>query len=107
MKYYASLFDTTTIGKLEGVQVSLRVNEENPVFMKARTVPFAIREQYEKSLDQLEADGIIEKVEHSEWASPTVPIVKPDGTLRICGDYSGTINKYSVLEQYPVPSIEE
>jgi len=58
-------------------------------------------------LDQLEADGIIEKVEHSEWASPTVPIVKPDGTLRICGDYSGTINKCSVLEQYPVPSLEE
>jgi len=37
MKDYASLFDTTTIGKLEGVQVSLRVNEEKHVFMKAKT----------------------------------------------------------------------
>eukprot|EP00794_Sanderia_malayensis_P010424 gene10424-11516_t len=75
--------------------------------MKARTVPFAMREQYEKALDKLEEDGIIEKVEYSEWASPTVPTVKADGSLRICGDYSCTINKFSVLEQYPVPTIEE
>ena len=67
MKDYDDLFATSTVGKLEGVQVSLRVNDENPVFMKARTVPFAIRERYEKALDKLE-DGIIEKVEFSEWA---------------------------------------
>ena len=42
----------------------------------------------------------MEKVEHSEWASPTVHIVKPIGDLRICADYS-------VMEQYPVPSLEE
>ena len=49
MKDCADLFDTKTVGKLEGVQVSLRVNDENPLFMKARTVPFAIRERYEKA----------------------------------------------------------
>lgn len=104
---YKDLFDSTTVGKFEGVQVSLRVNDESPVFMKARTVPFAIREQYEQTLDKLEEDGIIEKIEYSEWASPVVPIVKPDGSLRICGDYSCTINKFSTLEPYPVPTLEE
>eukprot|EP00795_Rhopilema_esculentum_P016079 gene16079-7428_t len=84
MKDYANLFDTTTVGKLEGVQVSLQVNDKNPVFMKARTVPFAIRERYKKALDKLEEDSIIKKVEFSEWASPTVPIVKADGSLHSC-----------------------
>ena len=55
----------------------------------------------------MEVDDIIEKVEHSEWASSTVPIVKANGDLRICGDYSVTINKFSVLEQYPIPTLEE
>ena len=53
------------------------------------------------------AEDIIEKVEHSQWATPTVPIVKPNGDLRIWDDYSVTINKFSVLEQYPVPTLEE
>ena len=49
----------------------------------------------------------MEKVEHSEWVSPMVPIVKPNGDLRICDDYSVTINKFSIMEQYPIPSLEE
>ena len=95
-----------SILQIDANSLNRQVNDENPVFMKARTVPLAIRERYEKALDKLE-DGIIEKVEFSEWASPTVAIVKTDGSLRICRDYSCTINKFSVLEQYPVPTIEE
>ena len=104
---YPNLFDNTTVGKLKGIQVPLRVKEANPVFIKPRVVPFAIRSKYEEALEKLVAEDIIEKVEHSEWASPTVPIVKPNGDLRICGDYSVTINKFSVMEQYPIPSLEE
>ena len=102
---YPNLFDNTTVGKLKGIQVSLRAKEANPVFIKPRVVPFAIRSKYEEALEKLLAEDIIEKVEHSEWASPTVPIVKPNGDLRICGDYSVTINKFSVMEQYPIPSL--
>ncbi|XP_015780595.1 PREDICTED: uncharacterized protein K02A2.6-like [Acropora digitifera] len=104
---YPNMFDNTTVGKLKGIQVPLRVKEANPVFIKPRVVPFAIRSKYEEALEKLVAEDIIEKVEHSEWASPTVPIVKPNGDLRICGDYSVTINKFSVMEQYPIPSLEE
>ncbi|XP_068680361.1 uncharacterized protein [Montipora foliosa] len=104
---YPNLFDNTTVGKLKGIQVSLRVKEANPVFIKPRVVPFALRSKYEEALEKLVAEDIIEKVEHSEWVSPTVPIVKPNGDLRICGDYSVTVNKFSVMEQYPIPSLEE
>ena len=104
---YPDLFDKSMVGKLKGVQVSLRVKDENPVFTKPRVVPFSIRSKYEEALEKLVEEDIIEKVEHSEWASPTVPVIKPNGDLRICGDYSVTINKFSVLEQYPVPTLEE
>ena len=43
---YPNLFDNTTVGKLKGIQVSLRVKEANPVFIKPRVVPFAIRSKY-------------------------------------------------------------
>ena len=107
IKQYPELFDESTVGKLEGVQVSLRVSDDNPVYMKPRVVPFAIRKKYEDALEKLVQEDIIEKVEHSEWASPTVPVIKPNGDIRICGDYSGTINQASTLEQYPVPTFEE
>ena len=70
-------------------------------------MPFAIRSKYEEALEKLVAEDIIKKVEHSEWASPTVPIFKPNDDLRICGDYSVTINKFSVMEQYPIPGLEK
>ena len=104
---YPNLFNNTTVGKLKGIQVRLRVKEANPVFIKPRVVPFVIRSKYEETLEKLVAEDIIEEVEHSEWASPTVSIVKPNGDLRICGDYPVIINKFSVMEQYPIPSLEE
>lgn len=106
IQQYPDLFDNSAVGKLKDVQVSLKVNDDNPVFVKPRVVPFAVRSQYEAALEKLEAEDIIEKVEHSDWDSPTVPVVKPDGSMRICGDYSVTTNKHSVLEQYPVPTLE-
>ena len=61
----------------------------------------------EKALDELERDGAIEKIEYSRWASPTVPVLKPDKSVRICGDYAVTINKESECEHYPLPSLDE
>jgi hypothetical protein len=40
-------------------------------------------------------------------ACPSVPVSKPDGSVRICGDYSVTANKYIDPEQYILPTIEE
>ena len=37
-------------------------------------------------------------MEFSEWAAPIVPVAKPNGTVRICGDYKLTVNQATVLE---------
>ncbi|RXN33959.1 putative protein K02A2.6-like protein [Labeo rohita] len=52
-------------------------------------------------------ENIITPVKYSEWAAPVVPILKPDGFIRLCGDYKLTINQASPLEQYPIPRVED
>ena len=46
----------------------------------------------EKELRRLEEQGVIAPVEFSDWAAPIVPVVKKDGSIRICGDYRLTVN---------------
>ena len=76
-------------------------------FCKARPVPHALREKVENEFSRLEADGIIEPVQFSKWAAPVVPVLKQDGSIRICGDYKLTINKAAKLDPYPLPKIED
>ena len=46
---------------------------------------------------------MIEKVTHSDWATPIVSIPKSVDYLRICGDYKGTINHFLDVDAYPLP----
>lgn len=36
-----------------------------------------------------------------------VPVLKADGSIRICGDYKVTINKYLITDRHPIPRIDE
>lgn len=35
-----------------------------------------------------------------------VPILKPDDSIRICGDYKSTVNQVSKLDSYPIPKVK-
>ena len=52
----------------------------------------------------MEKDGIIRSVTHSEWASPIVIEPKPDGRIRLCGDYKRTANPVITNDVYPQPT---
>ena len=75
-----------------------------PKFCKARSIPFAIKDIIGAELNSLEAAGILEKVSHSDWATPIVTVPKKDGSYRICGDYKVTINPVLDVDQYPLPN---
>ena len=61
----------------------------------------------EKELERLEKLGVIEAIQFSEWAAPVVPVVKGDGSIRLCGDYKLTVNRVANLECYPLPRIDD
>ena len=61
----------------------------------------------EKKLARLETDGVIQPVQFSHWAAPTVPVVKQDGSIRICSDYKVTISLAAKTDSYPIPRIED
>lgn len=96
------------LGLLKNVKVRLSPQPSvQPKFYKARSVPYALRQKVDLEIDRLLKDNIIEVVRNSEWATPVVPVVKPDGSIRLCGDFKLTANQATELEQYPLPKIED
>nr|VZI27167.1 unnamed protein product [Spirometra erinaceieuropaei] len=100
------LDDTTTHYRGPPVQFQFQ-SDFRPRFFKARTVPYALAPKVEEELDRLQKADIIEPVQYSEWAAPIVPVLKTDGSVRICGDYKLTINSATKLNPYPLPRIED
>ena len=58
-------------------------------------------------IQRLVHNGILQKVEHSNWATPIVVVPKPSKAVRICGDFSVTVNPQLNINQYPLPRPEE
>ncbi len=105
---YSAVFEEG-LGTYKGYQAKIHVDPNaNPRFFKPTTVPYSMREGIEAELSKLVAEGTLVPVEHSDWAAPIVPVLKPDGkTVRICGDFRLTVNPVSKLDQYPIPKIED
>ena len=96
------------LGLLQGFKAKFEVpTGSTPVFCKARPLPYGMKAKVEAELQKLEKSGVIKKVVYSDWAAPIVPVVKPSGKLRLCGDYKLTINKVIQLDRYPLPQIDE
>ena len=75
--------------------------------MKPRPVAYSLKPKIEAELDKLELQGIVYRVETSEWATPIVAIPKKDGSVRICGDFKVTLNPVLDVDQYPLPKTED
>ena len=53
--------------------VVLKKNAQ-PVFKKARPVPYALKEAVESCIETSVKEGILQPVKHSNWASPVVVV---------------------------------
>ncbi|XP_029156135.1 uncharacterized protein K02A2.6-like [Nylanderia fulva] len=94
--------------KITGVQAKLRLSPKaTPIFLKARPVPFKLITLLDKELEELSRVGVLTKIENSEWATPIVPILKSNGRIRICGDYKATVNPKLIVDEHPLPTINE
>ena len=103
---YQPLFDDT-LGTMKYHSARLELKEgAKPQFYRARSVPFALKDKIEEELNRLERTGVIVSVPSSEWATPIVAVPKPDGKVRICGDYKITLNPALDIDRYPLPTPE-
>ena len=76
-------------------------------YCKVRKLPFALKPVVGAELDRLEREQVLEKVTHSDWATPLVVVRKPGGKVRLCGDFKVTLNPALKTDVYPFPLPEE
>ena len=95
---------------MKGVKVSLDIDKSiTPVAQKHRRIPFHMREEVEKELQQLLDNDLIERVpdgEATEWVSPIVMVPKLNGSYRLCVDMVQP-NKAIKRIRHVIPTIEE
>ena len=73
----------------------------------ARRIPLPLREKVKNELDRMESTGVISKVEEpTPWCAGMVPILKRDGTVRICVDLK-RLNENVLREVFPLPQVDE
>ena len=51
--------------------------------MKARPIPFSLKEAAVEEIERLEKEGILRHVSYSDWASPIAIVTRPDGRIRM------------------------
>lgn len=107
LKKYEVLFqDEAGVLKGDPVSIELKSNSQ-PVSLRFRPVPFALRHKIEDEINKLVEDKILIPVNHSEWSTPIVPVLKADGQIRLCGDFKTTLNKHMLVDEYPLPTTDE
>ena len=92
LNQYSDLFKDG-MGTLQGTAVKIHIQQDaRPRFFRARPVPYALKDKFTAELERLRKADVIEPVHYSDWAAPIVPVLKNDGSIRICGDFKQTIN---------------
>ncbi|XP_043287520.1 uncharacterized protein K02A2.6-like [Venturia canescens] len=107
IKQYTELFDGK-LGKYKYEKIKIKLQQDvAPKFFKPRPVPLAMKKQLEEELKRLENEGVISLKSVNAWGTPLVPILKPDGKIRVCADYKLTVNQHIEDIRHPFPRIEE
>ena len=61
------------LGELQGVVAQIHIDGDvQPIFHKARQVPFAMRKRVEEELEHLQTLGVIQLIQFCDWAAPIV-----------------------------------
>ena len=96
------------MGCLKDYQLEVKFKPNTkPVFCKPPVVPFSIQENLCKAFDAGIAKGVWQPTQFNEYGTPVVPIRKAtlpgqsSPKLRVCGDYSVTVNSQLEPHRYP------
>ncbi|XP_026546854.1 uncharacterized protein K02A2.6-like, partial [Notechis scutatus] len=103
---FQEVFDSS-LGKYQGAPISFNLDPNiAPIRLKPWRVPFALKPKINEQLNKLIEQGVLEPTDHARWETPIVTPVKPDGSVRICGDYKATLNRALQQSAYPIPVVQ-
>ncbi len=92
-------------GVTKVTELKIDTGDHPPIQCQPYSVPMSLRGKVKQELENLEDNGIIVR-SNSKWCSPMVPVRKPDGSIRICGDFR-KLNSITTTEPYCIPRLEE
>lgn len=103
------------LGCLKDVELEVKFKKQTqPVFCKPRQVPYGLQEELERQYKQGIERGIWEPTQFNEYGTPVVPVRKESvlgstkaKPLRVCGDYSVTVNDQLQDHRHPIPLPED
>jgi len=90
----------------EPVDLVLKDTTAAPYHAKPYPVPYSQEQKLQEEVDRLCKQGILRKINRSEWACPMFTISKPDGSLRSLADLR-ELNKRIRRHPFPIPKIQD
>ncbi len=83
----------------------IKVKDQTPVHTAPRRIPYSQRDEINEQISNLQAKGFI-KESFSPYSSAIVPVIKPNGKIRMCIDYRA-LNDKTIGNTYPIPRVED
>src|SRR5687768_8411617 len=107
LQKYEHLFDGTVgTWNTEPVDLVLKDPKGAPYHAKPYPVPPFQEQKFKEEVDRLCKQGILRKINRSEWACPMITVSKPDGSLRSLADLR-ELKKWIRRYPFPIPKIQD
>ena len=110
---FPTLFEST-LGCLKDFSLDIRFKPEaKPIFKKPRPAPFSILQDLNEAYQAGIKRGVWELTDFNSYGTPVVPIRKSPlpgqakASIRVCGDYSVTVNSQLEDHRQPIPLPED
>ena len=100
---------TSSIGLMQCDPVKIHVKRDAIPYSVStpRRIPLPMMAKVENELNRMENEGvIIKQTEPTEWCSPIVPVLKPNGQVRLCVDLK-KLNMAIERERYVIPTLQD
>lgn len=92
--------DTDKPSVTNKLEFTIDTGEHPPIYIRPRHYHPDIQAKINDKLAELERNGVVSKVNFTDWGFPVTAVPKPNGSLRICGNYV-KLNEITKTVKYP------